>query len=279
MNLFDIGSPNIIESRYFKSAYTAKEKKDRIVSSYELDFNLSGNRVMTLNGIDYKIKENSIVFRRPGDSVRSSGIYDMYILTFNFESTGISGYNRNTYPQPSPTVADIELLKALPAYLEPRHAEDYTEIYRRLISNFGREEREGLCSKLAAKLIYRFAADSISLNFGVNSKNDKIDDTIAFICEHYVEPITLDMIAERVYLDKSYLTRCFKKTVGKTPIEFLIEKRITGAKKLLKDTDMSIEQIASLCGFSTSSYFIMRFKHKLGITPKEYRNSKNDLRI
>ena len=53
----------------------------RIVRDYEIDFNISGNRVMILDGIKYDIMPNTIVFKYPGQTVQSTENFDMYTLT------------------------------------------------------------------------------------------------------------------------------------------------------------------------------------------------------
>ncbi len=275
MNNFDSIVPNVIESRYFSSRTVSLEQSTRVVHNYELDFNIAGGRTVTVDGRVYVIEKNSIVFRRPGEIAKSEGVYDMYILTFNFDKETIKNYNRNDPSYKSKNSSDIAFLCQFPTYIKPYHSAEIIEIYRYLLSNFGAQGRESICSQLVVKLLYLLASDMInlkSLNSSEHSK--KIDEAISFIFEHYAEPITLEMIANHVYLDKSYLSRCFKKATGKSPIDFLFEKRISSAKMLLEDTDLGISEIASLCGFSDASYFTLRFRSSVGRTPTNYRKNR-----
>lgn len=72
--------------------------------------------------------------------------------------------------------------------------------------------------------------------------------------------------------DKDYLRRCFKKEIGKTPLEYLIFLRIEQAKVLLiQQTFSGVEAVASACGFADSFYFSTCFKRHVGVSPLQYR--------
>ena len=92
------------------------------------------------------------------------------------------------------------------------------------------------------------------------------------IDSNYSEPISLDSLASLANMSKFHLVREFAKALGETPIEYLQEKRIDEAKILLVSTGMSISEIASSVGFSSSSYFSQRFKLTVGVTPMEFRS-------
>ncbi len=92
-----------------------------------------------------------------------------------------------------------------------------------------------------------------------------------YINHHYKENITLDKLSDLTFLNKYYLSHEFKKYSGKSPIDFLLDKRISEAKKLLSSTDLSISSISSNVGFGNSSYFSQYFKKSVGISPSEYR--------
>lgn len=94
----------------------------------------------------------------------------------------------------------------------------------------------------------------------------------AYIDSKYSEHITLDSLASIANMSKFHLVREFSKALGESPIEYLQNKRIDEAKVLLVSTGMSVSQISSSVGFSSSSYFSQRFKLTLGITPMEFRS-------
>lgn len=83
--------------------------------------------------------------------------------------------------------------------------------------------------------------------------------------------IRINDIAEEFYINRYYLSHIFKKYVGSSPKQFLLECRIFHAELLLKSGDMSITDIAQECGFTSTSDFGRHFRDKNGCTPKEYR--------
>lgn len=102
-----------------------------------------------------------------------------------------------------------------------------------------------------------------------------------YINNHYAESIQLDEIANIVGLSKSICCKEFKKVMGYTIFNYLMNYRLIMATKLLLQTDESITEIAYKTGFSNSSYFIKNFKLKTGKSPssyrKEHKSSKQDI--
>ena len=94
-----------------------------------------------------------------------------------------------------------------------------------------------------------------------------------YIDQHYKENITLDLLAEKVSINKYYMAHAFKREYGVSPINYLIACRIREGKRLLAETDLSLSQIATVLGFSSSSYFSQSFRNAEGVSPTEFRKS------
>jgi AraC-like DNA-binding protein len=94
---------------------------------------------------------------------------------------------------------------------------------------------------------------------------------MAYIQEHYAEPISRQDLADHVGLSDDYLTSCFHKELGLTPVAYLNRYRVQQARHLLKNTHKSITEIAFEVGFSGSSYFSRIFHRETGMTPAAYR--------
>lgn len=99
-----------------------------------------------------------------------------------------------------------------------------------------------------------------------------------YIDYHYNEDITLDTLASLTYINKYHLAHSFKKYVGISPINYLIKQRIEKSKFLLNNTNYTVDKIAEIIGFNSSSYFSQAFKKQVGASPKEYKitNKKNN---
>lgn len=102
-------------------------------------------------------------------------------------------------------------------------------------------------------------------------KKQNLQEIKDYLDSHYREKITLDALAERFYINKFYLTRVFKEQFGQSVTNYLVQLRITQAKRMLRFTDNSIESIAQECGLSDANYFSRLFKKVEGVPPGEYR--------
>lgn len=93
-----------------------------------------------------------------------------------------------------------------------------------------------------------------------------------YIMEHYHEPISLNMIAENVYLSPSYLSDLFKSQTGETISNYLAKVRMEKAKMLLRDVRKKSYEIGEMVGYKDPTYFSKVFKKVVGVSPNEYRN-------
>lgn len=96
----------------------------------------------------------------------------------------------------------------------------------------------------------------------------------AYVQEHLTEDITVDEIAQTLYLSPNYLSSRFHRESGMTLRTFISQQRISKAKDYLKNTDRSILDISTFLGFSSQAYFQNVFKKMTGMTPKEYRERR-----
>lgn len=87
----------------------------------------------------------------------------------------------------------------------------------------------------------------------------------------FKEELSLEETANAVNVTPQYLSKLFKEETGKSFKELIIELRISEAKKLLKNSDLSIRKIAYEIGYNDPNYFIRIFKKNTGLTPKEYQ--------
>jgi AraC-type DNA-binding domain-containing proteins len=99
----------------------------------------------------------------------------------------------------------------------------------------------------------------------------KAKDILSYIHNHYSENICIQDIARHTGISRSECFRSFQHFVNKKPIEYLTEYRLSHAANMLRESDKSVVQIATDCGFASSSYFGKLFKEKYGVSPSKYR--------
>jgi signal transduction histidine kinase/DNA-binding LacI/PurR family transcriptional regulator/AraC-like DNA-binding protein len=97
---------------------------------------------------------------------------------------------------------------------------------------------------------------------------------MAYIHEHYAEPITRQDMAACAGVSPRHLTRCFCQEVGVSPIAYLNRYRVKQAKQLLQAHDRSITQVARDVGFSDSGYFARVFRKEVGVSPRAYQRGQ-----
>ncbi len=102
-----------------------------------------------------------------------------------------------------------------------------------------------------------------------------VRQAMAYIHEHYAEPISREELAARFCLNERYLTRCFRQETGVTPIAYLNRYRIRQARVLLESGERSVTEVALATGFSDSSYFGRVFQKEMGLSPAAYRRAQN----
>lgn len=102
--------------------------------------------------------------------------------------------------------------------------------------------------------------------------NPYIRRALAYMAQHYSEPLTLDAVAGEAGLSTSYFSSLFHQVVGVSFREHLCKIRVEESKQLLASTDYSLTDIALAVGFADQSYFCKVFKRIVGMTPGKYRN-------
>jgi len=103
------------------------------------------------------------------------------------------------------------------------------------------------------------------------ARKQNLQEIKDYLDRNYSQKISLDDLAEQFFINKFYLTRIFKEQFGLSVNNYLLQIRITHAKKLLRFSDLPIEKIGQECGMSDANYFSRTFKKVEGITPGEYR--------
>ena len=95
---------------------------------------------------------------------------------------------------------------------------------------------------------------------------------LAFLNEHYAEPVTLEQVSAHIHMNEAKCCKLFKSAYGRSIFTYLTDYRLEKSILLLSDPSLSVTRIAELCGFNSTSYFIKRFREKVGVSPLQYRN-------
>ena len=120
--------------------------------------------------------------------------------------------------------------------------------------------------------------DEVKLIFDNNLQKERIGEIQSYIQGHYQSAISLNDLAEQMYLSPAYLSKYIKKKFGMTFVDYLNNIRLFHAVDELIYTDKSLTHIAMDNGFCTSAAFNKSFKKVFNMSPGEYRKNEKNLR-
>jgi two-component system, response regulator YesN len=106
------------------------------------------------------------------------------------------------------------------------------------------------------------------------SRRTEVAEACQFVSLHLDRKISLEEVAEHLFMNPSYFSRLFKKETGETFIEYVTRIKMYRAKELLDQTGASVGKICETLGYDNQSYFIKLFKSFAGVTPVEYRSQQ-----
>ena len=126
-------------------------------------------------------------------------------------------------------------------------------------------------SRLILDLLSIILEDVTSVHEKQTPAHEKMLEIRTYLDEHYTEKFSLDELSEHFFISKYHLSREFKSCFGITLNHYVIAKRITLAKKLLRFSNLTIEEISSRCGFYDASYLNKQFKKSEGISTSDFK--------
>jgi AraC family transcriptional regulator len=138
---------------------------------------------------------------------------------------------------------------------------------------------EALATVLSLHLIRTYTdRQPLKIIQEVYTNRASLDDIIDYIEQNLDQEITVQTLAQNANLSISALAHSFKKNMGISPYQYIINQRLERARKLLldRDTNLPISTICQMCGFSNPSVFTTRFRQKHGISPAKYRSNDEE---
>ncbi|NLI52797.1 MAG: helix-turn-helix transcriptional regulator [Clostridiales bacterium] len=134
-------------------------------------------------------------------------------------------------------------------------------------------------SKNPSKLLMDHYVKSIVLLIGrccfdKSTESDMVSRVVLYMQDHLTESISVQQLADMVYVSKSYLSRAFKQKTGVTLMEYLNTLRMEAAKTMLAASGMNTEEIAYQTGYRSTKFFYRAFRTYTGMSTREYRKQE-----
>ena len=134
---------------------------------------------------------------------------------------------------------------------------------------------DSLATGLAMQLVRRYSSlNDVQVGSGGMAPH-KLRKAVGLIDQHLAEEeegrVALRVVAKAVGMSYFHFSRAFKRSMGMTPTNYIAERRIEAAKKMLEETELPIAEIALRSGFSSQSHFTTSFRRVAGATPRAFR--------
>lgn len=246
---------------------------------YEIYYVVSGTqRYITDNGI-YDLSDGDLCFINSNAIHRTEGITDKleaYLIYCTFDAIESYGNNahlfKKIYNQGTTVISFNEKDKE---YIDIVFSKMY-EVF-----NQSDDFSEQLLKNYFYELLTLSYKQSIAIEKELHNPNnikltDEIYAALDYINKNYKSNISLEDVAKHVNMSVTYFSKLFKKIMGIGFAKYLLAFRIKEASELLKNTSMSITEIALSTGFNSSQYFCKAFKIQNNTSPFQFRNDVNN---
>lgn len=224
-----------------------------------VEYVMSGEGEVTLNGKQYHVKEGDLYLLPPGTDHLYYPDREKPWTKMWFNAVG--------------TLVNSLLWEYNPQKLVVFSGTDGKE-YLEQIQEIGRNEQYSAAEKhRKAALVFHELMQYLYDRFYVQEENCGKETLLLknYLDSHLTQNVSLKTLADLVYLSESQVVRIFKRDLGKTPHEYSLDLKLEQARTLLRNTRQRVREISDSLGFCDEHYFSYIFKKKCGKTPREYR--------
>ncbi len=175
---------------------------------------------------------------------------------------------------PENVICDVKQNPVL--YFPGGEAEHLMKAMDSIFKQLGRESKpvfDKVPNVLLEIICHRLARREQQISWSQDNQGEFIGEIMTYLDKNYAENLTLEDISERFHISQSAFSRFFKETVGISPIQYILCRRIGEAQSMLVNTNKSLNEIGSSVGYYDSCHFSSAFKRHTGLTPSQYRKN------
>ncbi len=229
---------------------------------------LSGNCSFSINNMAFNLSEGDIFIARPG---RMHGVLELEkpaeLFEIKFKVDEPDALNELEHLPPVISLSN-DILKSIFDSIQRYYDE----------ASFGYKWMMNVkLSSLLNELIKMFDCDIDSQDEEKGGRSRMVAQIEEYIEKNFADELSLENIARALGYNKNYILGVFKKEIGDTISNYIYEYRIKQSKELLRNADLSIEQVSLLTGFKSVHHFYRIFKKHSGIPPGQYVKANRDI--
>jgi len=126
---------------------------------------------------------------------------------------------------------------------------------------------------------YAFTDSKVESNMQLSYKSSDINEIILYLHTNYDKKITIKQLTDIFHVNRTTLSNNFSHATGMSLIDYIVKLRIKVASVLLRDTHLTISEVAYRVGFNNNTYFLRTYRKYVGCTPSEYRKKSDSLNL
>lgn len=262
-NIFAIGHEKQTSTSYY---WHGQKRPDQ--GCYVFQYTLAGMGQIKINESTYDLKENDAFWVK----IPSDHVYYLPQNADSWEFIYITIYGETV----------DQLFDTLVEKYGQRYQIEQTNALKEILQMFLDQLRPDneLTVYQTSEMSYRFLmqlAQTLEYNHHEGVVSEPILKVIDHLDQFYYKDLDIDSLTRISGLSPYHFIRTFKSHTGKTPIDYLTDKRVREATKRLVTTNLTIEEIAIAVGYQNGNYFTKVFKKQMRLTPSAYRREKRAL--
>jgi AraC-like DNA-binding protein len=252
-----------------RTTYKGWSVPRRTIMDHELVLIIKGKGSFTIEGTSYSVQPGMLFYFHP--HLLHSGNTDpncpmvFFAVHFSFSIAQYMGGDFWSFDAKPPRLDLDPVTHLFTPY-------KINEIFKKIYITWERKEPgyQWKSNILLQKLLFEILFQQV-FPPGNHADITRCERTMDYIRQHYRDDITIKKLSTLIDLSPGYFSKIFKRTVGKTPIEYLHQVRIDYSKELLLNTSFKIKDIAHRSGFRDEFYFTRVFKKLESCTPSQFR--------
>lgn len=258
----------------------APEKHD----FWEMVYVDKGSIIAVTDGIGCPLSQGQAIFHEPGEihaHISNNEVANnMLVITFTCKSAAMEFFRKKTF---TPDKTSRMLLSLFTAEAESAMGKLPNEYSDSRPLDFSHEQfgasqlMKFHFTEYLIKLLRSGTEFGGRIRYSAESRTIAKNSIVDLICEYMQasmsENLSLEQICSHFFIGKSQLSSMFRERMGESPMQYYTNLKVSEAKKLLREDNLSVSQITDILGYSGIHNFSRAFKKATGFSPTEYKKS------